>query len=337
MPSSTSNSKSDYSFAADRVPVKSHAWIWCASLALFALGWLGLESALRSHGFRPSVVDSQDLWAFHRHQISSDNDHLVLVGASRLRLGFSSEVFASTHPDWKFTNLAIDGVNPIATLRDLANDPRVRGTVICSLHAEGISSATWEQQTPYVHHAHQTSLIAPWVHWCKAVSLQSVSAVVGQQLNWKSLAMRGLTGKSLKAPPVVTLPDRTGRGYYARDFEPESADEPLEPPVEHLDWSRWQQDAKAVIALAEQIEQRGGRVIFVRYPESGSRWERFEAKYPKAKYWDFFASHATCLCLHFQDEPSLSKFHLPDNSHLNYEDTVVFTKALLELIEETKN
>ncbi len=281
------------------------------------------------------MVDTPDLWAFYRNRVGDGKQHLVLVGASRIRLGFVPEVFRSHNPGWKVTNLAVDAKHPVATLRDLAEDDDFRGTVLCSINEGGIDSHGWDDQEAYVEHTKQASLVGPITGFVKAKTLQRKSVVFGQQLNWKSLLGRAIQRKPLVAPPVETMPDRTGRARYPEKLKPMVAD--IAPPstTNNVDPQLWKQDARSVAALAEKIEERGGRVVFVRYPETGERFAEVRTKYPKSKFWTYFASIAQCPAIHFEDFPELSQFELPDDSHLNFDDAVEFTQQLVQLVFDT--
>ncbi|MDQ3917245.1 MAG: hypothetical protein M3348_01975, partial [Acidobacteriota bacterium] len=85
--------------------------------------------------------------------------------------------------------------------------------------------------------------------------------------------------------------------------------------------------ARRFEASAEEIEKRGGRVLFVRMPVSGPLWERLETAYPKASYWDEFARRTRFRTVHFKDYPGL-QVECPDYSHLDARDAPRFTAAL---------
>src|SRR5262245_4426819 len=93
----------------------------------------GWELFWRLQGFKPSLNDDPALWALSRKKVSQgDENTVVFIGASRIQLDVNTDVFAEMtgkHP----IVLAIDGELPIPVLRDLADDPSFRGTIICEL------------------------------------------------------------------------------------------------------------------------------------------------------------------------------------------------------------
>ena len=85
--------------------------IAAAVLVVLALGvW---EGVVREHGFTPSVVDDKDLWAKRRLEVSSDKETLVLLGKSRMLMGFSPAAFSRRYPKWSVHHLAVQGMGGV--------------------------------------------------------------------------------------------------------------------------------------------------------------------------------------------------------------------------------
>ena len=89
----------------------------------------------------------------------------------------------------------------------------------------------------------------------------------------------------------------------------------------------------ALMRLILMIEKRGGKVILVRFPTDKLIWEIDNRTYPRDIFWNELEKrHPNTI--HFLDYPSLSKYDLPDGSHLDYRDKKSFTKALMKIILE---
>ena len=60
----------------------------------------GLEFSYRYAGHQGSVVDSETLWAIERSKVyvRDGKETVVLVGASRIMLGFSLRTFEAAYP-----------------------------------------------------------------------------------------------------------------------------------------------------------------------------------------------------------------------------------------------
>ena len=83
-------------------------------------------------------------------------------------------------------------------------------------------------------------------------------------------------------------------------------------------------------SLVRRFAARGGRVLWVELPSSGRTRAVEERRYPRAQYWDWFASHIepTGAAITVRDTPELDAFRCPDGSHLDASSTVPFTRAL---------
>ena len=86
-------------------------------------------------------------------------------------------------------------------------------------------------------------------------------------------------------------------------------------------------------ACVKRIQQRGGRVLFLRMPSSGSVFELEQKRFPREKYWDALVAGSSADCLHFQDYPELAHYECPEGSHLAYQSATAFTKDLVTVIK----
>ena len=83
-----------------------------------------------------------------------------------------------------------------------------------------------------------------------------------------------------------------------------------------------------------KIKARGGKVIFVRTPSSGSYWDHEPIQFPREKYYDRLLSSTGCSGIHFKDYPDMANFICPEWSHLKKEDAVLYTKALISALQK---
>ena len=84
---------------------------WILSMVL-VLGMLGLgESVFRWNGHEPSIIDNISLWAWSRDQVygKEGKTPVVLLGASRMQIGFVPEVLEEKFPEYEVVQLAIEG------------------------------------------------------------------------------------------------------------------------------------------------------------------------------------------------------------------------------------
>ncbi len=128
--------RSSTSGSSERIPEGAWLRTWIAAVLVFAVAMAGLEAVGRRLGHRAMVVDSEALWSLERDRVSERRARTVVVlGASRMQLGFSTDEFRRRLPDYSVVQLSANGRYPIATLLDLAEDEDFNGVVICSLSA----------------------------------------------------------------------------------------------------------------------------------------------------------------------------------------------------------
>jgi len=102
----------------------------------------------------------------------------------------------------------------------------------------------------------------------------------------------------------------------------------IQPPA------AWIERAAPLLAAAARIEERGGRVMFVRLPISGRIAELFAQHYPRATYWDAFAARAH-RAAHFADDARMRAVQCPDEMHVDERDQAAVTTWLAGVIDAT--
>ena len=92
-------------------------------------------------------------------------------------------------------------------------------------------------------------------------------------------------------------------------------------------------DLQFINAMVDRIQDRGGRVIFVRLPTTGFVHAVEEANFPREKYWNMLAATTKASTINFADYRELSGYTCPEGSHLDSKDSPVFTRALARIIQ----
>lgn len=330
MPSSISSS--------DRtVPGGPWLRVWVLSLALTLSALGGLETFWRHNGQRPSIVDDPAWWSYQRDRAATnDPKTVVLLGASRIQLDFSMELFARLYPRYEAVQLAIDGRHPLAALRDLAEDESFKGVVLCDLTPPSFLRATRDEQQEYVDYRRAKGNLNRFLNRLIASWIQERFAIVNPQVNLRDVGVRYLIARKLPRPLyLITRFDRSRAADYAlidvekqRRFRVERLRHGFEanpPPTPE----QWLEQALDVEPWIQRIQARGGQVVFACLPTSGEYGALEGAYYPKTLYWDRFAVATGARTLHFRDYPDLSDFECPDGSHLDQRDKERFTVALL--------
>jgi hypothetical protein len=78
-----------------------------------------------------------------------------------------------------------------------------------------------------------------------------------------------------------------------------------------------------------RLRERGGRVVFVRFPVTGPLLQRENEMTPRVAFWDRIIRDSGAPGIHFQDHPDLADFDCPEWSHLSAEGSVEFTRRLV--------
>lgn len=332
MPSSTSSFKSR--------PLPKARWLMAWVLAAFLVvgGLVTGELFWRSLGHQPSVVDDMDLWMLHRNGLGKTRREVVVLGASRVQLGFSTEAFHRRWPGRPLSVLAVEGTSPLASLEDLAAQEAFRGTVICSLAAEHLG---WTSQEDYVVYARKHNRLNLKLNRVLASWFQERLTVINPYLNLKRVAEELAAGAGLPRPNYVkTLHDRSRIADYSRvDAEGLYQDRTAKMAREfeaniESDRVQWDGRIQRLEHAAAKIAARGGKVVLLRMPTSGRALELEEAFYPRAVFWDSIPDGEGFIKLHAADYPEFDGLSCPDGTHLDGKDAVVFTAALLGRLDE---
>lgn len=336
MPSSTFSSD----FPLERSPASSGT-AFVSSLVLAVVLLAGIEGVLRVAGHQPSVIDTPDLWALHRAKVPSGiQNHVVVLGFSRIQLGFSPAEFREERPNFGVTQLAINGRHPIAALRDLADQSEFSGVVICDITPAGFSREHWDSQAEYV--SHYQNRYRPWhaVGTEGSLFFQKNLVLVNPQVSLVNNIRKLIGTGTLPQPRYLTiLSDRSVLADYTQtDRDEKNQQLPCGGWYRgvRLDAEAWLRDVQAVDSYVKTITKRGGRVVFLRMPIHRDLWLAENERNPRKLFWDKMAESTNAATVHFKDHPSLDKFSLPDCSHLDQRDTPEFTRCLVNILSEQK-
>ncbi len=297
-----------------------------------------MEIFWRAQGHKPTVVDDPELWSVHRSRVEkAGKEAIVLLGASRIQLDLSLDVLREVFPCREIIQLAVNGKHPIAALRDLANNTKFSGVVLCSITAMGFQRQFREDQEDYVAYYHTVSTPNTRLNRWVSSAIQNRLVVIDPYLKVERLIESyDKTGRLPQPRYLVTRHDRSRRADYTmtnikkhyayrikRIREIYSQEPPL-PPEE------WRGNAAEIRPFVETITRRGGRVVFVRLPSSGEHWEIDERFYPRKEYWDRIADLTGACTIHFRDIEGIEGITCPEGSHLDRRDAPPFTRALAE-------
>jgi len=281
-----------------------------------------------------------DILSFDRiYTIAKDSPNAVaLIGSSRVLCDLDPRALKRSIPDREFCQLAIMGSSPLPTLENLALDLNFHGRVICEIFG-------WPFVTPYPfgeNEYHQlrylrfpkrrpySDFLTNWI----AENLLQISALYSTQLN--SDDFFETTESRLGIRPSSEPEAREDR-FLARSRR---GTEKAKILARFAEMNRQREASTAVldhiIPWVDSIRQRGGDVIFVRMPLSGSLKRIEDETYPeRSLFIESLRSHGVAV-IESEKEPTLSGFDCPDESHLDADDAARFSAALARILVDRK-
>jgi len=247
-------------------------------------------------------------------------------------------------PEYEIINLGLDGSCASSILEDLAVDETFNGIILCDIMSQCIMFGDYEELnvqdfSRYYHRMFSLDrklnrIIASWV--------QENLVLIDPYLSFVRISGSIAFRHEFPRPKYWRiLKDRTEMvDYKLRESEDlrirnlKRARQHYEKLEEFMSDERFSKKLNLIKKSVDKINNRGGRVVFLRFPVSGSHWELDEMFFPRNRYWDRFAKTVNAKTIHFKDFPELETFEFPDTSHLDFRDTPGFTKILVSVLKQ---
>ena len=317
----------------------------------FMAAW---ELHIRGRGFTPTYNDDKILWAAKRREVYQSPDNAtVFIGPSRIK--FDLDI-----PLWKkltgenAIQLAMVGTSPRPTLRDLANDENFKGKLIVDVMETSVfSPATFITEK---------SAVDALAYYKSETPAQRSSAILGHQLESKlAFLEEGKFGISnllndlqLPSRPGIFIFPSMPHEFAVSTYDRQTSMTPMflaNPALIKRQTECWirlgalnrshgiKGDAlemvfKEVKDAVDKIRARGGKVVFVRMPSSGTYLESETASYPREQYWEPLLKYTNTPGIHYADYPAIANFVCPEWSHLQPADVITFTNELVRILRD---
>src|ERR1700730_6093970 len=319
------------------------------------------ELYCRSLGYAGTLNDNEDLWTLRRRAVTPES--LVIVGDSRGWFDVDLDEFQKGLGK-RPIQLASGGMCGFPVLDDLAKDESFHGTIICRI-VPGLFFAPpgtppfergekavkrFHSQTPAQRVSEYLAMpLEEHVAYLKPDDL-SLEALL------KQLPIPNRPGALVppRFPPYLHTEDRERRArMWEKCAEPGSElakkiqqiwiplFTPPSPPS-YIPKDVFMAKMKEGIekrfadtaAAVEKIRARGGKIIFVRFPNSGGLKELEDKIMPRQQTWDPLLQMTHAPGIYYSDFPDLSGFNCPEWSHLTAGDSVEFSKRLVPHLRE---
>lgn len=329
------------------------AGILATVLSLIILcGW---ELFLRSQAIGISYNDDAPLWANKRSQIyNAQSNATFFIGASRIKFDLDIETWENITGE-KAVQLALVGTSPQLILKNLADDEKFAGKLIMDITEMVIYSRDPGDQVNAEKSVDYYKKLTPaqWAGFHINHLLESKFVL----LDTKLFSLNAL----LSHLPFLNRPGVRPDVNFPVGFEPTMFNRQNVMSEKFLsDTGRqiamknyWRQFGLLSTATGisgdtlkkvftdlkiniDKIKTRGGQVLLIRPPSSGEMYEAEQKAYPRAAYWDELLVYTKTSGIHFADYPGMSAFTCPEWSHLTPQDAIVFTKKLVEILQQDK-
>ena len=314
------------------------------------------EFYCRSIGYRPTLNDNEDLWTMTRRSVKPES--IVIIGDSRAWFDLDLDELQKGLGK-RPVQLAMGGSCAYPVLADLANDESFHGTIICSvvprMFVAPPGTPPMERGEKAVRRSH-TQTPAQRASQYLAMPLEEHVAFLKQEeltlddlLKRLPIPNRRYAQVSPRLPPYFGTLDRERRARMIEECAwPGSELQrkiqriwlPLftpPPPPTYIPKEEFGKKIGAAIearfhdvaTAVEKLRARGGKIVFVRFPESGELKKLEDRETPRAGIWDRVIKETGAPGIYYEDYPELSGFNCPEWSHLSAGDSVEFSKRLI--------
>ena len=325
------------------------------AFALSVLSLTAWEFYWRSQGLYPTLDDNEALWAVQRARVEkATGKDVLLMGSSRVLFDFQlNEWEAQT--GIRPIQLASVGSSPLPIFHDVVNNTNFNGTIVVGVTPGLFFSTTnpnaqpWKWPQSKVDYYEKRTYAQISNHFL-SLPLQKSLTFLSDDQGVDGIKLKELLGKVNIGNRVVDpMPPFHEFGEIAIDrnnvmkqitvtdtayansvikvwqfFMKGAASGP--PPDKASTMTFFLDDLKT-------FEARGGHVILVRCPSSGSLRAGENMGVPRAEFWDDLVKEAQVKNYHFEDYEQLKHLTCPEESHLSAEDARYFTTEIVKIMK----
>lgn len=336
-------------------PIPSQPWarLALAAFAIVVAATACWEVYWRGKGLYPGdYKQSVSLWAKEREKAT--DAPWVIIGSSRIFFGFDLDVYEQA-TGVRPVQLAMEGTSPRIVLADLAEDPAFRGNLIIGVTVPLFFSQYGGRRADFVERWRKVSL-ADRIDLQLSRPLEETFAFIDDQSRlkvqfsyWPFPVREGMKPKFNPRKLESLTFDRNAHLWERVLADPRYREEAKEmwrigmrnnaPPPGPDGKPKVMPDAAIDAVIAEikghvdAIRARGGDVIFVRLPFTGS-YEMEYFAFPRERFFDRLAAETQSAGVTFEDYPEWGPFEIPEDSHLSHASAKRFTAALATVLEK---
>ncbi|MFZ6768288.1 hypothetical protein ACO0LM_14595 [Undibacterium sp. Di26W] len=350
--------------SSDLMPAYPWKRIFAFILLLTLAAIVAMELSLRSLGYQPTALDSKERWSHERGRASElGSQALTLIGTSRFQLGMDLDVLRKG-TGLEAIQLAVDGSSFVPVLKNLADDPRVTGTILIDYTSGALANArqgSFGSVSVFVDEYEKQQL--RFQNFSADTLEKKLTAGIHENLSifsdgsnpWFALRYRILPWKR-SSQYITTRPDRSRLADYSRLPWPDAYYSRVAKQL-GMEWNPHagrgraearfldkiksmpvasQEDflygAQLIRGYIDTIQKRGGKVLFVKMPTTGLIKEADEQRYPEQQFLEVFFASSHLPILYDKNQPAIRDFKCPDGSHLDQKDRASFSAIVAKFV-----
>ena len=332
--------------------------IIATTISIVSLGLWEFYWRSKPNYYKACLEDDRYLWAEQRAKIKfASNEDVVIIGSSRTGFDFNTHVWEDVQ-GIKPINLSTDGKPPGPFLEDIVYNTSFNGTLIIGITPlmwfSSKENGRWQDAKKWVDHYHNQTYAQKLGYWLSKPLQRNLVMLTSSELEfYNDLDLKSLINRlSIKGRVEDELmlhnfsyhdEDRNLIMFSSMVTNPEFAKKitdvwngflPFFPDYEKVKEGIPQiiENYKIVI---NDFKARGGKIIFIRHKAEDNWNIPSQRLLPKDKVWDKFIETVNCPSYHFEDYEFMSKYTLPDWSHMYIDDAKTYTKDIVnKLIED---
>lgn len=329
-------------------------------LSLFGLvSWEGYWR-LKPDYYKAVLEDDRYLWAEERAKVeTAAKEDVIIIGSSRTGFNFNTHIWEDVQ-GIKPINLSTDGKPPGPFFEDIVFNTSFNGTIVIGITPlmwfDLKENARWNDAKKWADHYHNQTYAQKLGYLISKPLQRNLVMLTSSELEFYN----DLDLKSLINRIYIDIDGRPDNRFKLPNFSYHDEDRNLimlpimtiNPDFAKQVQNVWNQflpylpDYKFIkneipiildnyLVVINKFKARGGKIIFIEH-KAEKGWNKHSNRMlPRKKVWDKFVEAANCPAYHFEDYEFMSKYTLPDWSHMNAVDAKSYTKDVVnQLIKD---
>ena len=328
-------------------------------LSLIALVTWELYWRTKPEYYVACLEDDRYLWAKERAKVeNAAKEDIIIISSSRSGFNFNTHIWEEAQ-GIKPINLTTDGKPPGPFLDDIVYNTSFNGTIIIGVTPlfwfDVPDNSWWQPAKQWIEHYHNETYAQKLGYFLSKPLQRNLVMLTSSELEfYNDLDLKSLISR-------ISIPGRIEEKRMLYNFSYHDEDRNLMMlPIMIKDpdfakkiqyvWDGFLPNIPDYSVIKDDIPEifdyylkainifkaRGGKIIFVRH-KAEEPWDKATKRFlPREMVWDKFIEMVKCPAYHFEDHEFMSKYTLPDWSHMYTSDAKTYTKDMVnQLIKDS--